>query len=37
VDLAAVERAVELSDQKYCSVSATLRECTEITSRIELV
>ena len=37
VDLAAVERAVELSDQKYCSVSATLREHTEITSRIELV
>jgi putative redox protein len=37
VDRAAVQRAVELSDQRYCSVSATLREHTEITSRVEIV
>ena len=37
VDLAAVERAVELSDEKYCSVSATLREQTRVTTRVVLV
>lgn len=36
VDLAAVERAVELSEEKYCSVAATLREPTDIVTRIVL-
>jgi len=33
----AVERAVRLSEDTYCSVSATFREPTEIVSRIEIV
>ncbi len=33
----AVERAVALSEDKYCSVSATFREPTEIVSNIVLV
>ncbi len=33
----AVERAVALSDEKYCSVTATFREPTEVVSRIEIV
>jgi putative redox protein len=37
VDRAAAERAVQLSDQKYCSVSATLRAEVPVTTRIELV
>jgi putative redox protein len=37
VNLAAVERAVALSEEKYCSVSATFREHAEIRTRIELV
>lgn len=39
IDPAAVARAVELSDQKYCSVSATLRQGPTLTSewRIEPV
>ncbi|HVT10841.1 MAG TPA: OsmC family protein [Fimbriimonadaceae bacterium] len=32
LDPAAVERAVELSDQKYCSVIATLRAAPSVTS-----
>jgi putative redox protein len=32
-----VERAVMLSDEKYCSVSATFREVTEVESRFEIV
>lgn len=32
LDPAAVQRAVELSDEKYCSVISTLREKPEITS-----
>lgn len=32
IDPAAVERAVQLSDEKYCSVLATLRKSPEITS-----
>jgi putative redox protein len=36
VDRAAVERAVELSEQKYCSVSATLKLATDITTEIVL-
>jgi putative redox protein len=37
LDEAAVQKAVELSDQKYCSVIATLRQCPAIGSewRIE--
>lgn len=34
---AAVQRAVELSDEKYCSVSATFRESAEVVSRIEII
>jgi len=36
VDRAAVERAVQLSEEKYCSVSATFRESTEIATRVDL-
>ena len=36
VDPAAVERAIELSETKYCSVSATLRGVATITSRYEI-
>lgn len=31
-----VRRAVELSEQKYCSIFATLRACVEIDSRVEI-
>jgi putative redox protein len=37
LDRALVERAVSLSDQKYCSVTASLREPVRVTNRIELV
>jgi putative redox protein len=33
----AVEQAIELSETKYCSVSATLRATAEITTSFELV
>lgn len=36
VDPAAVERAIELSETKYCSVSATLRGVATIKSRYEI-
>lgn len=36
VDPLAVERAIELSETKYCSVSATLRGVATITSRYEI-
>ncbi len=36
VDPAAVERAIELSENKYCSVSATLKGVATITSRYEI-
>lgn len=36
VDRRAVERAVALSDERYCSVSATFREPTEIHTAIEM-
>jgi putative redox protein len=32
IDPAAVQRAVELSDEKYCSISATLRESPKIVT-----
>jgi putative redox protein len=36
LDPAAVEHAVKLSDEKYCSVIATLRAAPEITSVFEV-
>ena len=33
----AVERAIELSDTKYCSVSATVRPTAEITTSFEII
>lgn len=33
----AVARAIELSDQKYCSVAATLRGSAEIVTSYEIV
>lgn len=36
LDPVAVARAIELSEEKYCSVAATLRECPKITSEFEL-
>lgn len=36
VDPEAVRRSIELSETKYCSVSATLREAAPITSRYEI-
>ena len=37
IDPAAVERAVELSEQKYCSVMATLRGAGPIERKITIV
>ena len=36
LDERAVERAVRLSEEKYCSVAATLRKTASITYRIEI-
>lgn len=36
VDPAVVERAVMLSEERYCSVAATLREPVTISTRIEM-
>ncbi|HXH60939.1 MAG TPA: OsmC family protein [Fimbriimonadaceae bacterium] len=36
LDPAAVEKAVRLSDEKYCSVSATLRSGPEIVTSVEV-
>ncbi|MBC7797385.1 MAG: OsmC family protein [Pyrinomonadaceae bacterium] len=33
----AVERAIELSDEKYCSVAATLKPSVEITTSFEII
>jgi putative redox protein len=33
----AVEQAIELSEQKYCSVSATIRGVTQITTEYEIL
>ncbi len=33
----AVEQAIDLSEQKYCSVSATVRGCAEITTSFEII
>jgi putative redox protein len=37
VDPKAVDRAIELSETKYCSVSAMLRAKANVTHRIEIV
>jgi putative redox protein len=37
LDEAAVKRAIELSDEKYCSVSATLRNSATLTWRYEIL
>lgn len=37
IDPAAVQRAVELSDEKYCSVIATLRQAPTIKSIWEII
>jgi putative redox protein len=37
IDPAAVERAVQLSDEKYCSVIATLRIPVGVTSEWKIV
>ena len=37
VDPEAVRRAVELSEEKYCSVGATLREGAEMRSSFEIL
>ena len=37
VSAAAVERAIELSDTKYCSVAATVRPTAEITTSYEII
>jgi putative redox protein len=33
----ALAQAIELSDEKYCSVAATLRPCVEIVSTYEII
>jgi len=37
IDAVAVERAIELSENKYCSVSANLRPSARISSRYRIV
>jgi putative redox protein len=37
LDEAAVQRAIQLSDEKYCSVSATLRKSATLTWRYEIL
>lgn len=37
VSAAAVERSIELSETKYCSVAATVRPTAEITSSYEII
>ena len=37
LDKAAVEHAIQLSEEKYCSVSATLRKTATLTWRYELL
>ncbi len=32
-----IKRAIELSETKYCSIYATLRECVDIQSHYEIV
>ncbi len=37
IDERAVARAIELSEEKYCSVSAMLKAATPITTRFEII
>ena len=37
LSLETLERVVQLSDEKYCSVSATLRETTEVRTVVKVV
>ncbi len=37
IDPAACEKAIKLSEEKYCSVSAMLRKSCEITTRFEII
>lgn len=37
LDEVRIRRAIELSEEKYCSIFATLRDTVEITSQIEVV
>jgi putative redox protein len=37
LDEAAVKRAIELSEEKYCSVSATLKKAATLTWRYEIL
>jgi putative redox protein len=37
LDLARIKRAIELTETKYCSTLATLRDAVEITSDYEIV
>lgn len=37
VDPAAVERAIELSETKYCSVSAMLQKSTKVTTKYTII
>jgi putative redox protein len=32
-----VEKAIQLSEEKYCSVSATLRQAAEITYDVKII
>ena len=36
IDPAAVHRAIELSETKYCPVSATLRQCVELSHSVRI-
>ena len=37
INLIAVEKAIELSEEKYCSVAAMLKQAVEITSSYEIL
>jgi putative redox protein len=37
LDPAKVQRAIELSEMKYCSIHATLRQVVELTSEFEIM
>jgi putative redox protein len=37
LDESAVKRAIQLSEEKYCSVSATLKKTAELTWRFEIL
>lgn len=37
ISIKSVERAIKLSEEKYCSASAMLAEAAEITSRYEII